>query len=539
MADIKITDLPAYTDPVSTDVLPIVDVGSDLTKKVSIADLLENAGTGSATAPSFSFDGDNDTGIYRPGANRIAITTNGTQRLLVNSSGSAQFTGSAEFAGNVYIGGTNPNIQLFAAGSSKFGGTLAIGTSTSNADRTILLNANGNAEFAGYIISGLDPTNGANAGCKVDKDGTFRVARPAGSQKVWDAYKVGDASSSSIIYANGSAEFAGGITSTNGTQRSYMGSVGYAEFTRIGDGTNGAVRLNSAAKAVTIADQNDTNKIYLDYDGSATFAGNVIVGPSANIRLFANGSSRFGGSIGVGPSADSNNQTITLNTDGSAGFDGLIQSGGGAYGGANDGCGITPYGLIYLSRTSSSSTSFLNYVTGNSTPTIEFTAGGSATFAGSVSIGGTAAANTIDEYEEGTWTPAFTEEGGNTFSGTYLGSYVRCGNSVVGTFNARYDASSNIADNTQLVRITGFPYNTNSTGGNQEISFLVDNRSNSNTGFGAYGTNTTGYRGVIYDGEIRLFNLDTGAPIKWSDVKTPTTGPTTGFKASFTVSNID
>jgi len=43
MADIKITDLAAYTDPVSTDVLPIVDVGSDLTKKVSIADLLKNA----------------------------------------------------------------------------------------------------------------------------------------------------------------------------------------------------------------------------------------------------------------------------------------------------------------------------------------------------------------------------------------------------------------------------------------------------------------------------------------------------------------
>jgi hypothetical protein len=40
MADIKITDLAAYTNPVSTDVLPIVDLGSDLTKKVSIADLL-------------------------------------------------------------------------------------------------------------------------------------------------------------------------------------------------------------------------------------------------------------------------------------------------------------------------------------------------------------------------------------------------------------------------------------------------------------------------------------------------------------------
>ena len=96
MANVKITDLAAYIDPVSTDVLPIVDVGNDLTKKVSIADLLENAGTGSAGAPSFSFDGDNDTGIYRPGANQLAISTNGTERLFVDSTG------------NVGIGASSP-----------------------------------------------------------------------------------------------------------------------------------------------------------------------------------------------------------------------------------------------------------------------------------------------------------------------------------------------------------------------------------------------------------------------------------------------
>jgi hypothetical protein len=68
-------------------VLPIVDVGSDITKKVSIADMLENAGTGSVTAPSFSFDGDNDTGIYRPGADQVALTAGGTQVLLAEGTG--------------------------------------------------------------------------------------------------------------------------------------------------------------------------------------------------------------------------------------------------------------------------------------------------------------------------------------------------------------------------------------------------------------------------------------------------------------------
>jgi len=40
MANVKITDLTAYTNPASTDVLPIVDVGADVTKKVSIGEVV-------------------------------------------------------------------------------------------------------------------------------------------------------------------------------------------------------------------------------------------------------------------------------------------------------------------------------------------------------------------------------------------------------------------------------------------------------------------------------------------------------------------
>ena len=101
MANIKITDLTAYTNPRNTDVLPIVDVTSDTTKKVSIADLLKNASAGTAAAPGIAFDGDN-TGIYHPGADQLAISTNGTGRLFVDSSGrvgvgTSSATGNAIF----------------------------------------------------------------------------------------------------------------------------------------------------------------------------------------------------------------------------------------------------------------------------------------------------------------------------------------------------------------------------------------------------------------------------------------------------------
>lgn len=87
MANIKITDLTAYGDPTSTDVLPIVDVGADVTKKVSVADLLENAGSGTESLPGIAFDGDPNTGIYRPGADQLAISTNGAERIRFASDG--------------------------------------------------------------------------------------------------------------------------------------------------------------------------------------------------------------------------------------------------------------------------------------------------------------------------------------------------------------------------------------------------------------------------------------------------------------------
>jgi len=100
MANVKITELEALTDPASTDVLPIVDVVADVTKKISIADLLENAGSGTAAAPGIAFDGDSNTGIYRPGADQVAISTNGTGRLFIDATG------------NVGIGTSSPGAPL-------------------------------------------------------------------------------------------------------------------------------------------------------------------------------------------------------------------------------------------------------------------------------------------------------------------------------------------------------------------------------------------------------------------------------------------
>jgi hypothetical protein len=87
MANVKITELTAATALAGTDVLPIVDVGADATKKVSVSDLLRNLPDGTASAPALAFADDQNTGVLSPGNNSLAFATSGTQRLVIDSSG--------------------------------------------------------------------------------------------------------------------------------------------------------------------------------------------------------------------------------------------------------------------------------------------------------------------------------------------------------------------------------------------------------------------------------------------------------------------
>ena len=194
MANIKITDLTAYTDAASTDVLPIVDVGADVTKKIAISDIVKAVPQGTAALPGLAFDGDPNTGLFSAGADQVAFSTNGTERMRLDSSGRlglgtsspqarldlgvgvSTFTAGTErllfpqsadgYGPNV---GTNNRTYLHFAGSGG-GSTFAIGIqgyqvnnpASSNYFRVAPSLTNGNVTYARFDNDGFKYFGDAN-----------------------------------------------------------------------------------------------------------------------------------------------------------------------------------------------------------------------------------------------------------------------------------------------------------------------------------------------------------------------------------------
>jgi hypothetical protein len=124
-------------------------------------------GAGSAANPSISFTGDTNTGIYSPGADQVAISTNGTQRLTTDTAAvtstlpvvhplGAAATPSLTFTGDLNTGIYSPGADQVAVATSGTGrlfvdasGNVGIGTGTTG--NTLTFANNGSIGFAGAI----------------------------------------------------------------------------------------------------------------------------------------------------------------------------------------------------------------------------------------------------------------------------------------------------------------------------------------------------------------------------------------------------
>lgn len=101
MANVKISDLTEFVNAEPTDVVPVVDLVSDQTKKIKIENIGKASADGTAGSPGIAFASDKDTGIYRPGANQFGISTAGTSRFVIDASGNITIAGALTVSGSL------------------------------------------------------------------------------------------------------------------------------------------------------------------------------------------------------------------------------------------------------------------------------------------------------------------------------------------------------------------------------------------------------------------------------------------------------
>ena len=74
--------------------------------------------SGTAAAPSYTFSGDTDNGLYYAGTNSIGLSTGGTNAILIDSSGRVGI-GTTSPDGLLHVKGSNPNVYIETANANE------------------------------------------------------------------------------------------------------------------------------------------------------------------------------------------------------------------------------------------------------------------------------------------------------------------------------------------------------------------------------------------------------------------------------------
>jgi hypothetical protein len=253
-----------------------VDVGTGANQVVrenANAQIAQNGG--SVGLPAYSFSGNTTSGFYSPGANQIALATNGTSRLLVDASGNMGVgTGTPTGALDIYATGAYsalvvPRDSTANRPTTAINGMIRYNTSNSsmevfanNAWQSVAMGSGvgtvqsitGGTGLLGGVITGTGTFNvdvGTGANQIVRENANAQIAQNGGSVGL-PAYSF-NGNTTSGFYSPAANQLA---VATNGTARMLFDAAG-----NIGVGTataNGALDIYATGAASSILIPRDT-----------------------------------------------------------------------------------------------------------------------------------------------------------------------------------------------------------------------------------------------------------------------------------------
>ena len=336
---------------------------------------------------------------------------------------------------DVEIGGGN--IELKANGASKFVKDLGLGNSAPNVKLAINVQSRGE--------DGIDFTN-------------------SGGNNVYSSIR-GIASSNEIYFANRtvgktlSIEKLGHVL-IGGTLPSApaisLNATGTAEFAGLVSANSLEVRTDSVNTPARQSFLNAGSAIGYIGDANAFTTNGPAVGTTLGIRAAQNRNIKFYAGSTI-------TEIASFNSDGSAKFSDNVDFGSlDTSSTSTAGVKVFSGGIIQVQRTSGTFSSIFSAYRG-STETVAIKADGRGLFTGAVSIGGTAAANTIDEYEEASWTCNVVDNSNNSQSkfSASNSKYIRIGNTVTCYLQLSFDTTGTL--NTTTFKFT-LPFSNGASG---------------------------------------------------------------------------
>jgi len=228
---------------------------------------------GSAAAPTLRFTGDTNTGLYSPGADQVAISTNGTGRLFVDASG------------NVGVGTTSPNYVLDVAGT----GSISAAFTSTDSENYIALKDSGTT--LGHVRVG-----------SISNELTFRAGNSERA-RIDSSGRLGLGTSSPGSVLDLGEDYLGRAISWHGSSSQALGSIwtsySSAELTLgrglIGSTTvTGGFESSSSASTSRSALQLGQGTATIFTDSAATVAYGTPITPTPRFHIDSSGN------VGIG-----------------------------------------------------------------------------------------------------------------------------------------------------------------------------------------------------------------------------------------------
>jgi len=245
-------------------------VGGDLNASgVTISGFTGLFASGTAAAPSISFEDDTDTGFYLSNTNELSAATNGQQRLIVSRSGTVNVNGSLT-AGR--------NFQQYIELIGNSGGNFVRGVSASGNVKPLVIEADSSSNSLQLKTQTANPIIFSPGGVekfRMTELGRLGVGVSNPTQKIV-------VNGIDIDSGNVSDERRGTIHLQNSSGTPAQNTIGNAlSFSRLGSGRRKAM----IASVQTGTDENQTGLTFYTYNGTTTSIDSV----SERVRLDSTG----------------------------------------------------------------------------------------------------------------------------------------------------------------------------------------------------------------------------------------------------------